>query len=95
LGFQHGDVIVFIRVGGHEAKGLAEGDVGNDIEGEVLGFAAEIEDEVFGDVFSVEEVDQVEDVAVDARLEVFDVSSGVLGMSVFALGRRGETHAGC
>ena len=62
-----------VRVGGEEAEWLAKGDVRDDVEGEVLRLAAEVERTelrviVGGEVFRVDEVDEGGDVSVDALL---------------------------
>lgn len=57
---------------------MAEGDVGDDVEGEVLRFAGKVKDAVLRDVGLVEKVDEVEEVLVDARFEVVDFSARVL-----------------
>jgi hypothetical protein len=77
------DVLVHVRVGGEEAEWLAKGDVRDDVEGEVLRLAAEVERTelrvvVGREVFRVDEVDEGGDIGVDALLESLDFFAGVL-----------------
>jgi len=50
-----------VGIGGQEAERLAKGNVGDDIEGEILRLATEVERPVVGvggEVFSLDEVDE-------------------------------------
>lgn len=68
----------FVSVLFHEPKGLAEGDGGEDVEGEELRYAGHIQDFFRLRVFLVEERDEVLRFDVDAGFEVVDAFAGVL-----------------
>jgi hypothetical protein len=53
-----GNVVVQVRVNGQEAKGLAEREIRNDVEGQILDLAGKIKDAAFGDIALVEEIDK-------------------------------------
>ena len=76
------DVPVHVRVGGEKAKRLSVRNVRDDIEGEVLRFAAKIKRAVVllsGEVFSSDEVDEGGNVVVYCLLQVLDFLPGILG----------------
>jgi hypothetical protein len=85
----HLDVAMHIGIGLEEAKGTAEGDGGDDIEGEVLGLPGEVHGAkvaLGGDVAGIDEPDEGEDLAVDGGLEALDVFARVLREAVISSG---------
>jgi len=76
------DVPVHVRVGGKKAKRLSVRDVGDDVEGKVLRFAAKIKRAVVllgGEVFCFDEVDEGGNVFVYCLLQVLDFLPRILG----------------
>ena len=74
------------------AKGLAKGNLGDHIEGKVLGFPAKVEGAEGGrggEVFGVDEVDEVEEVHVYAGLEGGIILARVLALGLALIDPRG------
>jgi len=74
------DVVVDVGVLPHKTEGLPVGEVRDDVEREVLGLAAEVEDLVPVDVPRPDQVlHQGQDVLVDAGLDAVDLLARVAG----------------